>query len=465
MSKKPRRDRHWHNREIKRIKRERGISHTAALRVLEAEQAAAQISLPAWVRPKTVYVNDGWSPRGTPFTPPAGVAPMADPYGHAYELSSAAYLLTFTVPDQEDFLGSEVSKTIDAIVHAHRFLVRPQAGWYRATAQVHGPIPVTMPLTSDATPPPGHVTATVLVAPIARIAPTMEALKAFLHDSFTAAAAAILQRHPAAAPGLEPEQLPVASDMAEQIQERLQPRTTSWMHLHPTLAAEGPVYETYPERVVDIRARGWRHTGKGRYTADLAEQRGLEPRTYDELAAIDGPLSVVRPPGEPDAAQFVEALTAAGTKAAATLLLALYQLAAHYRQWSQEADEPTGSLTAGAEEAQDSATMTDLVWSQGEQLAEQPDRIDTEALTVLKEELEYWTGTSQHYTEVAGNLAVLFSRAADAHGGWSALTDPALRKMEKLQAWLMSQAKAPREAPTGPGMPRRPWETEPNLPT
>ncbi|MEU7688669.1 hypothetical protein, partial [Streptomyces spectabilis] len=139
MSKKPRRDRHWHNREIKRIKRERGISHTAALRVLEAEQAAAQISLPAWVRPKTVYVNDGWSPRGTPFTPPAGVAPMADPYGHAYELSSAAYLLTFTVPDQEDFLGSEVSKTIDAIVHAHRFLVRPQAGWYRATAQVHGP--------------------------------------------------------------------------------------------------------------------------------------------------------------------------------------------------------------------------------------------------------------------------------------------------------------------------------------
>ncbi|MER5302167.1 hypothetical protein ABT039_22290 [Streptomyces lasiicapitis] len=447
MSNKPRRDRQQRDREIKKLKRERGISHTAALRILDAQRGVAEDALPAWVPPKSLWVHDDWSPQGTPFTPPAGVAPVADPYGHAYEMSAAAYLLTFTVPAQEDVLGSEVSKTEDAIVRAHRFLVRADAGWYRAGASVYGPLPVTMPVTSEATPPSGHVTVTMLVAPFARIAPTLEALKGFMQDSFTAAAAAILQRHPAPAPGLEPEQMPVDPDMADQIRERLEPRTTSWMHLHPTLAAEGPAYETYPERVVDIRARGWRHTGKGRYTVDLAGQRGLDARTYDELAAIDGPLSVVRPPGEPDAEQFVEALAAAGTKAAATLLVALYQLAAHYRQWSQEANEPTCSLVAGAEEAEDSAAMMDLVWSPGERLAEQPDRFDAEALTALKEEVEYWTGTAHHYTEVAGNLAVLFSRTADAHGGWGALTDPELRSMDRLRDWLMSQAETPQAAP------------------
>lgn len=47
---------------------------------------------------------------------------------------------------------------------------------------------------------------------------------------------------------------------------------------------------------------------------------------------------------------------------------------------------------------------------------------------------------SQHYTEVAGTLPVLFSRAADGHGGWDTLTDPQLRTVEPLRTWLMSRS-------------------------
>jgi hypothetical protein len=437
MSKKPRRDRHWRDREIKRVKRERGISHTAAMRIVDAELDAAP--LPAWVppKPKGLHIWDKkWSAQSTPFTPPPGVAPMPDPYGHAHEVRAGAYLLTATVPDKED----EIFEVKEAIVYAHRFLVRPGVGWYRASASVFGPIPITVPYTSEAEPPAGYVTVTVLVTPYARTRGGLAELMAFMDDSYRVTKAAVLERSPVAAE-LEPEWLPAGPETADGIREKLTPYTLSWRYLHPTLADMGPAFEAYPERLVDIRCRGWQHIGQGRYRVDHQEQRGLPERTYDEVALIDGPISVVESPNPYNADDFVAALEAAGTTAAASLLVALHQLAVDYDEWSREAGEATCSLTAGAEESWQSETMMAQIHAHGPSLAGQPDRTAEATVTALKEELEGWAGMSQAYTEVANNLAILFSRAADSAGGWSALADPELQTMDPLRAWLMSHAK------------------------
>ncbi|MCF1592402.1 hypothetical protein [Streptomyces muensis] len=440
MSKKPRRDRQVRDREIKRLKRERGISHTEAMRIVDAGRVPADAAgLSPYVPPKGLHLPDGWSKDGTPFTPPPGVPPKSDPYGHAHDVGAGAYLLTFTVPDREDWYGTEVDKAVKAIVYAHRFLVRPGVGWYRAHASVYGPIPITVPYSSDAETPDGFVTVTVMVTPYARIGAGLQELIAFMEDSVRVSSETVLGLYPVAA-GLEPERLPVELDMADGIRERLEPRDLSWMHRHPTLADHGPAYETYPDRVVDIRARGWRYTGEGRYTVDYEALRDLPERTYDELAAIDGPLSVVEEPNPYNAEDFVKALESAGTAAAASLLVALYQLDAQYKEWSQESGEPSCSLTAGREGSWESETMMAMVQDLGPALAGQPDRFHAETTEALKEELEGWTGMSQHYTEVAENVAVLFSRAADNQGGWRALADQELQAVEPLRTWLMSKS-------------------------
>ncbi|MFE5842000.1 hypothetical protein ACFQ7N_10175 [Streptomyces niveus] len=440
MSQQPRRGRQWRDRQIKRVKRERGVSHTAAMRIVDAERTGSQGVLPAWVPPKPRGVevwDERWSAQSTPFSPPSGLPPRPDPYGHAHPLGAGAYLLTLTVPDGED----EVRATKRAIVYAHRFLVRPGGGWYRAAASVYGPIPITMPHTSEAEPPAGHVTVTVLVTPYARIGGSVAELEAFLDDSFAVTKAAVLERHAAPSVELEPEWFPVAPETAGGIRERLEPVSLSWRYLHPTLSGMGPAYEAYPERLVDIRCRGWQHTGKGRYRVGHQEQRGLLERTYDEVAAVDGPLSVVEPPNPYNAEDMVDALKAAGTAAAGSLLLALHQLADEYDRWSREAGEVTCSLTAGAEESWQSETMMAQIRTRGPALAAHPDRVVEEVVTALKEELEGWAGVSEHYTEVASNLADLFSRAADGQGGWSAMAEPELRTVDPLRTWLMSQAK------------------------
>ncbi|GGN46733.1 hypothetical protein [Streptomyces fuscichromogenes] len=437
MSKKPRRTRQVRDREIKRLARERGISHTAALRIVDAERDTVPLS--AWEPPKPEGVHvwdEKWNTQSTPFTPPPGVAPRPDPYGHAHPVSAGAYLLTFTVPDQED----EIYEVKKAIVYAHRFLVRPGVGWYRVAASVYGPLPITMPYTSGAEPAAGHVTLTVLVTPYARTGSEAAELMAFMDDSVRAARTAVLDRFPVS-PELEPEWFPADPETGDGIRERLEPSTLSWRYLHPTLADLGPAFEAYPERLVDLRCRGWQHIGQGRYRVDQQEQRGLPERTYDQVAAIDGPLSVVEPPNPYNAEDFVAALEAAGTRAAASLLVALHQLADEYDKWFQKAGEVTCSLTAGAEESWQSETMMAQVRTYGEALAGQSDRTVEEAVTALREELEGWTGVSQAYTEVAENLARLFSRAADGTGGWSALADPELQAVDSLRDWLMSHSK------------------------
>ncbi|MFE0777596.1 hypothetical protein [Streptomyces sp. NPDC058861] len=438
MSKQPRRGRQWRDREIKQVRRERGISHTAAMRIVDAERAAAGAPLPAWVRPKGLHVGERWSEQDTPFTPPPGVPPLADPYGHAHDSAAAGYLLTFTVPDREEAAG--YSEVWEAIVYAHRFLVVPGRGWMRAAVGVYGPLPFPVPNSSDAETPEGYVTVTVMVEPYARLAPGLEGLKGFMDASWDAATAAVLEKYPAPAAGLEPEALTVEVEMLQSLRERLEPRTLSWMYLHPTLAEGGPAYETYPERIVDIRSRGWSHTGRGRYAVDFREERGLPERTYDELAAIDGPLSVVEPPYPGNAEEVVERLVEAGERAAGSLLVALHRLDASYREWSAESGEPTCSLTAGQEEAWETKAMMDLVRGQGAVLAGQPARYSETAVTELHEELEGWTGVSQAYTEVAQNLAVLFGRAAEAAGGWAALADAELRTLAPAKKWLMSRS-------------------------
>ncbi|MGW3308204.1 hypothetical protein ACWDG9_16640 [Streptomyces sp. NPDC001073] len=437
MSKQPRRDRHWRDREIKRIRRERGISHTAAMRIVDAGRRVDP--LPAWVPPKPegVRVRDEWSAQSTPFTPPPGVAPMPDPYGHAHPAAASAYLLTFTMPDGED----EIFEVKEAIVYAHRFLVRPGGGWYRAAASVYGPMPLTMPYTFEAEPPAGHVTVTVLVTPFARTGAGVAELKAFTTDSVRVTTAAVLERCPVP-PELEPEWVLADPETADSIRKQLKPYTLSWMYLHPTLADMGPAFEAYPERLVDIRCRGWQYIGEGRYRIDHQEQRGLPERTYDEVAAIDGPISVVEPPNPYNAEDFVAALEAAGTTAAACLLLALHQLAVEFDEWERRAGEATCSLIAGAEESWQSAAMMAQIHAHGAVLSGEPDRTVEDTVTTLKEELEGWACVSQGYTEVAENLAVLFSRAADGAGGWSALADPELQAVSPLRDWLMSHTQA-----------------------
>lgn len=74
------------------------------------------------------------------------------------------------------------------------------------------------------------------------------------------------------------------------------------------------------------------------------------------------------------------------------------------------------------------------------------DAFDQACVAEVTEALEGWVGMMGSYTEVAANLAHLFTTTAEAAGGWPALAEErwnpahrdALPRASELHDWLMS---------------------------
>ncbi|MFE2723938.1 hypothetical protein [Kitasatospora sp. NPDC059327] len=407
-----------------------------------------------WERPKGRWVPQEWSSTGTPFTPPAGTRPADNPYGEGHGAFAVPFLLTVTLPRRQfDDWGTRMVAT--AVQAGCRFLVRDNR-WYRAHADVFGPLPaeLTMPRATDTPTPEGWTTVTLLVSVFAR-RPADESPAELMHDAFAAIAARLADQVPAPA-GFEPAWVPVTSaEMAGGLRDRLTINAVVRHDVHPSLLPDraggyDTFYGGFPHRVVDAHCQGWHHTGQGRYNADFGYDRGLARLAFDELAAGRGPLDFVVPPEVYEAEQVREILGGVGRLAAGTLLVAVHRVAARQAEEAREQGAPGATLYAGREGSWETAAMRTLAWDLGADLADNPARFAAAAVDELVEVLEGWTEVQGRYTEVAGNLAHLFGQVADAAGGWSAVADEPLQPgatvghsdaaVEQLRNWLLSTA-------------------------
>ncbi|MCF1592404.1 hypothetical protein [Streptomyces muensis] len=205
-----------------------------------------------------------------------------------------------------------------------------------------------------------------------------------------------------------------------------------------------------PYRVVDRECQGWyRRSGDGRYDADRGYNRDLETTAYEDLEAARGPLRPVEPPTDEECAAVKTALVNAGRKAAASLLVALYRLV-YVDSQLERTGGPRYRVMAGREGSWETDLMVRLAWDIGADLAERPKRYDEAAVAELVRVVDIWIAGPGRYTEVAANLAWLFSSVADEAGGWAAVADRYLQPgdrfghpehvVESVQRLLMSQS-------------------------
>ncbi len=417
------------------------VQYTALLRSGKPEA-------PVWTPAPGRYAGPEWTEFGNPFIPPAGTSPAEDPYGRAYDCVAVPFLLTAVVPEELEGWQDGRRVAAAAVQAACRFLVR-DGRWYRAKAEVFGPLPVTMPLDTDEPAPPGYTTATWMVSLAVRRPWDDPAL--LIGDAHTAILAE-LARRVSCPPGHQAQWFPLMDPaQASAIVERVPVHALVRDDVHPSLlpGADGQFgrfIHGFPARLVDAHSQGWFHAGDGLYRADFGEQRGLTETDFDILAGTRGPLDpVVDPyPGSED--EIGDALRAAGRRAVASLLVALHRIDAEQQSAAEQWGATVTTLYAGAESSWETEEMRVLVRTLGPLLAADEEAYDSARVTELIEIIEGWVEVMGSYTEVAANLASLVTSVAESTGGWLALAGDrlnpghadALPGAGELRAWLMS---------------------------
>ncbi|MEU1824175.1 hypothetical protein ABZ502_17330 [Streptomyces abikoensis] len=480
MSKQPRRDRHWRDLEIKRVKRERRISHTAAMRIVDAERVAVGPALPT--------AAEGGEPAPDvqrlhfiPFVLAFTVLATADRRELAQGLADQLHTL------RRETTGEEYASRADVIVPARpwapepalpghvaglllvrAWAVRPwdHAGeWEAVVTDFHAaastwllgrePVPVGE---RPAALPIGAKAAQAFAATgefTAHTAGEHEDLPegwGELSAARRAEVAATGGSGPSAANELEPLRLSDVVLSGPIVRGGLEKTTvTGVLRSQRERAAAIDAQLPRPYRVVDREFQGWFCSSDGLYTADRGDARGLETMTYTDLDAARGPLRPVVPPTAEESAAVRAALASAGRKAAASVLVALHRLVLQDAT-AQRADggSPRNRLMAGREGSWETAAMVSLAWNVGSDLAEKPARYDETAVAELVRVVDGWVSGADQYTEVAANLASAFSAIADEAGGWTAVADRYLQRhqrvghpdhvVEAVQNYLMSQS-------------------------
>lgn len=418
---KPRKSRK-RTREIRERSRTTGAQFTQAMRANDSEREAA-------------------GPAGAP---PAGVPKSPYAYGgDGREPFSIPVMLTATVArdtDQDD--------VAQAVADACAYLVRQGEGWYRAKASVWA-LPVRMPDPER----DDHDLLTMLLT-VAAARPWRTADGEFdlaeparlVKDALDAITAALAHQFPDVP--AEPEALPLGPDKAQEIMEQAggpeEAAVTS--DLHPSLLGGAgdeddqveAEEEPPPYRFVDRLNRGWHIASSEqpvRYAIDwagLRPGRPEDPLTREELEAEHGPLRPVVSGDPSDDLVLRGALADAGTKAAGSVLVALWRLALEYRRNSSPGGYEGGSLVAGREGSWESEMLYRLAWTIGGDLDEKPKRYSEECVTSVMAVLREWTQHPKRYVEVAENLAGEFSRVADELGGWSEVADAPFQPSTKV---------------------------------
>ncbi|MGA5819871.1 hypothetical protein ACPC54_18665 [Kitasatospora sp. NPDC094028] len=382
---------------------------------------------------------------------PPGIAP-APKAGPEYEILTVPLIVATMLP-----VGGEGLEAAQVLAGACDYLVG-EDGWYRARADVHGPLPTKE---SAMAPLPGHRPAMLLVRVSARREWTStDAVAAFLSHAAAAIITALVERYPEVTErSVHVQALPL--ETAAQMTGTKAPDAVT-PHPHPDLLTgpEAAPVEVlagpgHPFRVVDAQDTGWYRIEADLYRADHAQVRRLEEMTYRELRAARGPLRPVVAATAADRDRVQAALTGAGPKALASLLVALYRLA---RRHAYEEDERSGKLQsgrlyAGNEESWQSLAMRTLAWGPGVDLADKPKPIDENTVTELMTVIDSWVSGDEYYVEVADTLAALFARTAAAGGGWPALADGhfqhgarfahSSQTIDNAMAWLLQGAAPP----------------------
>ncbi|MFF3731012.1 hypothetical protein ACFYXM_11980 [Streptomyces sp. NPDC002476] len=211
-----------------------------------------------------------------------------------------------------------------------------------------------------------------------------------------------------------------------------------------------------PYRVVDRMYQGWHQRGDGLYAADAGWRRDLEDQSYEALVESRGPVRPVDAATAGESAALEAALTGAGRKAAASLLVALYRLVLAEADEQRESGERRQGgaqyrIMAGREGSWESEAMVRLAWDIGAELAEKPKRYDEAAVAEIVRVVTGWVTGPDRYVEVAASLAGKFSEVADRAGGWAAVADRYLQRhqqvgrpdhvVESVQHYLMSQSR------------------------
>lgn len=179
-----------------------------------------------------------------------------------------------------------------------------------------------------------------------------------------------------------------------------------------------------PYRVVDVTWQGWHHKGGGVYGADFGFKQNLADSTLEQIDESRGPWRPVVPVSEGDAQAVRAALRQAKRKAAASVLVALFQLVDRYAKAAYDKTDPHAhKLQAGREGSRETHSMRVLAWEVGCDLAEKPKRYNETTVAELVRVIEIWVTGPDHYVEVAETLARLFGQVADEVGGWGKIAD------------------------------------------
>ncbi|MFI5748984.1 hypothetical protein ACIBBE_24325 [Streptomyces sp. NPDC051644] len=383
--------------------------------------------------------------------PPAGVPMAPDPLRQADsgELFTAPLMMVTMLPRGQ--VGLDAAQLI---ADACDYLISRE-GWYRARAEVYGPRP-----TRETGMPPltGHMPAMLLVRVSARRRWTAETLHDFLRDAITAILSALVKEHPriterhVSVQALPPE---TGQQIVTVQQGKPDALTTE---AHPSLTELQPLDDEpdeigeYPFRVVDRQDVGWFAVRPARYTNTLLQSSGGEPQSLDDLDAERGPLRTVVPAPEEDLERLRDALAAAGTRATASLLVALYRLARRHADQEYERSERRQSsrLYAGGDDTWETQAMRSLIWVLGVDLADKTRRLDEQAMQEVMTVVDQWvTPEAGVYVEVAGSVARAFQAAAARAGGWEVLADRhfqpgdrfahSVNAVEGTYAWLMGE--------------------------
>jgi hypothetical protein len=200
-----------------------------------------------------------------------------------------------------------------------------------------------------------------------------------------------------------------------------------------------PVNDVPPYRVVDRYGRGWYFTSAGTYDADYGWRDDLREWTLNEIRERREGWRPVLPPDPAEVSAMRAHLAEAGTRAAASLLVAVHAVARTALDTTASSD----LLIAGRCGSWESAYLAEVAFTHGSQLAaDDRDRYVEDVAAFLTGVLMHWVFAPDRYTEVAENLAAIFGSAADQMGGWDAVSEGTLRLDDALERYLMSTSRS-----------------------
>jgi hypothetical protein len=189
----------------------------------------------------------------------------------------------------------------------------------------------------------------------------------------------------------------------------------------PQLAEDAP-------KLVDAAGTVWYlDRPSGRYFAPARQQPPTWAKTLHSRAELagQGPLRAVQPPTDTSINTATAALTGAGSKAVATLAVALHQTAGRVGG--------VAALTVGRPGANESMYVRDLAHA-GAQIAAA--RVDLDALTVLVGMLTEWMTAAEQVPDLGDTLQHCLRQASKQLGSAHSLCDRWLRHDESLFAFI-----------------------------